>query len=63
MKLFPLHMLNGLIVDEYRKKKRVSLDLPTENDFEIAFDDSNRLINTLDGKTVLIMIPLLEKIP
>jgi RNA polymerase sigma-70 factor (ECF subfamily) len=61
MKSFLFHVLNGLIIDEYRKKKTVSLDLLTENGFEIAFDDSDRLINTLDGKTALIMIPLLEK--
>lgn len=61
MRRFLFHVLNGLIVDEYRKKKCVSLDLLTEAGFNIVIDDSDRLFNILDGKTAMLMIPLLPE--
>lgn len=61
MKAFLFHALNDLIVDQYRKKKTVSLDVLTENGFEIVTDDSPRLINRIDGKTAMRHIPLLPE--
>ena len=36
MKAFLFHVLNNLIVDEYRKKKPVSLDILTEKGLQVA---------------------------
>lgn len=57
MKAFLFHVLNNLIIDEYRKQKPVSLDVLTEAGFQIAVDDSERLFNTIDGKTAVKLIP------
>jgi RNA polymerase sigma factor (sigma-70 family) len=61
MRAFLFHILNDLIIDEYRKKKSVSLDKIMEGGFEIAIDDSDTLIDTIDGKTVMLLIPLLTE--
>lgn len=61
MRAFLFHVLNNLIVDEYRKNKPVSLDLMTEGGFQLAVDDSDRLVNKIDGKTAMLLIPLLTK--
>ncbi len=60
IRAFLFHILNNLIIDEYRKKKPVSLDVMQENGFQIAFDDSEHLINQADGKTAMLLIPLLK---
>lgn len=60
MKSFMFHVLNNLIIDEYRKKKPISLDILTEQGFQIAVDDSDRLFNIIDGKTAILLIPLLR---
>ena len=60
MKPFLYHILNQLIIDEYRKKyrknKTTSLDALIEKGFEPGFDNSERIINTLDGKAILLLI-------
>jgi RNA polymerase sigma factor (sigma-70 family) len=58
MKAFLYHVLNDLIVDEYRKNKHksVSLDALIDNGFEPSVDDSKRLFNVLDGKKALALI-------
>jgi len=61
MKAFLFHVLNMLIIDEYRKKKPVSLDALTEVGFEIPVDDSDRLLDFIDGKSTVLLIPLLAK--
>ncbi len=60
MKAFLYHVLNNLIIDQYRKKKSVSLDGLAENGFEAGFDDSPRLFDFIDGKAAVILI---EKLP
>jgi RNA polymerase sigma-70 factor (ECF subfamily) len=60
MKAFLYHVLNDLIVDEYRKQKTISLDVLSEKGFEPSIDHSGRLFNTLDGKTALLLI---ERLP
>lgn len=63
MKPFLYHILNQLIIDEYRKKyrknKTTSLDALIEKGFEPGFDNSERIINTLDGKAILLLIKYL----
>ncbi len=61
MKAFLYHVLNNLIVDEYRKHKTVSLDVLLEKGFEPSSDDSGRLLDILDGKNALFLIQRLPK--
>ena len=59
MKAFLYHVLNNLIVDEYRKHKTTSLDLLMENGFEpIAghVAHSAHLFDILDGKAIVLLI-------
>lgn len=56
MKPFLYHILNQLIIDEYRKHKTSSLDVLLEKGFESSFDDSERLVDTFDGKEALLLI-------
>lgn len=56
MKAFLYHILNNLIIDEYRKHKTTSLEVLVENGYEPSVDDSDRLLNILDGKTALLLI-------
>ena len=60
MKAFLYHILNHLIVDEYRKKKTQSLDTLLESGFEPSDTYSQFLLNRLDGKDALLLI---QKLP
>ena len=56
MKAFLYHILNNLIIDEYRKHKPISLDILIEKGFDPSVNDTSRLIDKLDGKTALLLI-------
>jgi RNA polymerase sigma-70 factor (ECF subfamily) len=56
MKAFLYHVLNNLIVDEYRKRKTSSLDVLMESGFEPNTGSSARFMDTLDGKAALLLI-------
>lgn len=56
MKAFLYHVLNNLIVDEYRKRKMVSLDLMREKGIDPPFKDSGNLFNIIDGRTAMALI-------
>lgn len=60
MKAFLYHILNNLIVDEYRKKKTSSLDELLEKGYEPGHDDSNRLFDFIDGKALILLIQKLQ---
>lgn len=60
MKAFLYHVLNNLIVDEYRRHRTVSLDGLLENGFEPGVDTTKRLFNFVDGKAAL---PLIQRLP
>ncbi len=62
MKSFLYHVLNNLIVDEYRKHKTNSLDMLIEKGFEVRdnFNSHERICNVLDGRAA---IGLLDKLP
>lgn len=60
MKAFLYHILNNLIVDEYRKHKTSSLDVLMEKGFEPNATDSSSLLKVLDGKAALLLI---ERLP
>jgi len=61
MKAFLYHILNNLIVDEYRKRKTVSLDVMIEKGLEPISGDSGKLLNLLDGKAALVLIQRLPE--
>jgi RNA polymerase sigma-70 factor (ECF subfamily) len=56
MKAFLHHVLNNLIVDEYRKRKNVSLDFLIEKGFEPTIDESEHMFAGFDGKKAVTMI-------
>jgi len=56
MRAFLFHTLDGLIIDEYRKRRTESLDRLLDRGFEPGSVDSRRLFNTLDGKSVFVLI-------
>jgi RNA polymerase sigma-70 factor (ECF subfamily) len=60
MRAFLYHVLNNLIIDEYRKKKNLSLDELIEKGYEPSSDEEERLINFLDGEKAMSLI---EKLP
>ena len=59
MKPFLYHILNHLIIDEYRKRKTSSLDALLEKGFDPGFDNSERIHNVFDGETALRLIQYL----
>lgn len=61
MKAFLYHILNNLIVDEYRKRKTYSLDVLLEKGYEPGIDPAERLFNVLDGKAALLLIQRLPE--
>lgn len=60
MKAFLYHVLNNLIVDQYRKHKESSLDFLLEKGFEPDYNDTETVTNILDGRSAFILI---EKLP
>lgn len=60
MKSFLYHILNNLIVDEYRKRKTSSLDTLREGGFEPEEPNPINIGNSLDGKTALLLIDRLS---
>jgi len=59
MKAFLYHILNNLIVDEYRKRKTLSLDVLLEKGDEPSTDYFERLPDILDGKIAILLIQYL----
>ena len=55
MKAFLYHILNNLIIDEYRKKKNVSLDAMLEKGFEPRGYEQNP-VSALEGKSAILLI-------
>jgi len=56
MKAFLYHVLNNLIIDEYRKRKNTSLDVLLEKGFEPNIDDTEQIFDFLDGGKALHLI-------
>lgn len=57
MRAFLYHILNDLIIDEYRKHKTVSsLNDLMEKGFEPSANNSERFFNFLDGKASVLLI-------
>ncbi|MES2060010.1 MAG: RNA polymerase sigma factor [Patescibacteria group bacterium] len=58
MKAFLYHILNNLIVDEYRKRKNktTSLEVMLENGFEPSAPESESMFDRIDGKAAMLLI-------
>ena len=56
MKAFLYHVLNNLIIDQYRKRKTTSLDTLLEKGFDLSTGDGESLFDVLDGKAAIISI-------
>jgi RNA polymerase sigma-70 factor (ECF subfamily) len=61
MKAFLYHVLNNLIVNEYRKNKTTSLDVLFEKGFEPSDGHSGHMSNILDGKAIILLIQRLPE--
>ena len=61
MKAFLYHVLNNLIIDEYRKPKTASLDVLMENGFRPNTGDPESILNVLDGKAAFLLIQRLPQ--
>ena len=61
MKAFLYHILNNLIIDQYRKHKTDSLDTLVESGYEPRDTDSVRFLNILDGRSAVDMIAKLPE--
>lgn len=60
IRAFFYRILNNLIIDEYRKKKSISLEILEESGFEPEFNEVEILENNIDATYAL---SLLDKIP
>ena len=56
MKAFLYHVLNGLIVDEYRKRRTVSLDVFLLKGVSPTAANPEHLFDAIDGKAALFLI-------
>lgn len=56
MKAFLYHILNQLIIDDYRKHKTASLDVLLDKGFDPGADESERTIDIFDGKAAILLI-------
>jgi RNA polymerase sigma-70 factor (ECF subfamily) len=64
MKAFLYHILNNLIIDQYRKHKTTSLDVLLEKGFEPStdeIDEQEHSFNILEGKNAFFLIKKLPK--
>ncbi len=61
MKAFLYHVLNNLIVDEYRKHKTVSLDALLAKGYEQPIGHPEHHFNTIDGKAAILLIQQLPE--
>jgi RNA polymerase sigma-70 factor, ECF subfamily len=56
MEAFLYHVLKALIIDEYRRRKATSLDTLLDKGFDPVYDETNRLVDVLDGKQAAALI-------
>ncbi len=61
MKAFLYHILDGLIIDEYRKRKTLSLDTLFKNGFDPNTEEHSRISNIFDSSKIISLIKKLPK--
>lgn len=62
MRAFLFHVLNNLIIDEYRKRKNISLDELQKKGHELRTSEHERTLKILDGARVVNLIQYLPKV-
>lgn len=60
MRAFLYRVLNHLIIDEYRRKKALSLDLLVAKGLQVAATNAENIFNAIDGKA---LVPLIKELP
>ncbi len=60
MRAFLYHILNNVIIDEYRRHKALSLDGLLEKGYEPSVNYSEGIVNLMDGKIAVLLI---ERLP
>jgi RNA polymerase sigma-70 factor (ECF subfamily) len=60
-KAFLYHAAGNIVIDQYRKTTGESLDTLQEKGFEPAFDDTDRMIDKMDGEQMLTLVKALPK--
>ncbi|MDP3741054.1 MAG: RNA polymerase sigma factor [bacterium] len=61
MRAFLFHVLNNLVVEEYRKRQTTSLDALLQKGFEPSTPHPQRLFEIMDGKAAVILIQSLPE--
>lgn len=61
LKSFLYRVANNLIIDEYRKKKELSLDRLQEQGFDPGVDDRHKTENTIDARFAINTINQLDE--
>lgn len=61
LKAFLYRVANNLIIDEYRKKKELSLDGLMAEGFDQGFDNRGKFENELDAKSVMKVVNMLDE--
>ena len=56
MEAFLYNVLKSLIIDEYRKRKTLSLDSMIDNGFDVGEDHTDRLADAIDGEQAVELI-------
>ncbi len=60
MKAFLYRVANNLVVDEYRKKKGISLDKLMEDGFDVSTGEEKRVYDIFDGKEALRLLDRID---
>lgn len=60
LKAFLYKVANNLIIDEYRKKKEISLDGLQKNGFDVESPDQDKIVKDVENSNVLRIIKKLE---
>lgn len=61
IRAFLYKVLNNLVIDEYRKKKAISLEQMAENGFDPAFNDRESIEDKIDGKMAVEMLQFIPE--
>ncbi len=56
IKAFLYRVANNLVVDEYRKKKGISLDKLMEDGFDVSTGEEKRVYDIFDGKEAVLIL-------
>lgn len=61
LQAFLYHILKNLVIDQYRKKKSISLDYLLSKNFEAQVRDPVKIADIIDGRAAMLLINHLPK--